>query len=236
MLAARTDSRKKMSNLSGGIYTITQAARLLQVSPTRLRFWVSGPDLQAGPIVRSELEPIDHQVAISFINLVEVKFIHAFSKYGVKVRSIRCMAEEAKRILQHPHPFATDMIFRTDGQRIFIETAEKTGDKKLYDLRGKNWGIYSILMEGLKKDLIFGPSGMATGWYPRKSIAPNVVVHPKVAFGQPALEESGVPSQAIYDAYTADGEDVEGVARWFDIPKRQVVEAVNFQIRLQTVH
>lgn len=152
---------------------------------------------------------IEHQIALSFINLIEVKFINAFSKYGVAVRSIRHMAEEAKRILNHRHPFATKMIFRTDGRKIFIETAEKTGDKKLYDLRGKNWGIYDVLMDALKKDVIYGPAGVATGWYPRKAFAPNVVLHPKVAFGQPVLEESGVPVEALYEAYRAEGEDID---------------------------
>lgn len=229
-------SSQVLSPLSQGIYTVTEAARLLELSAARLRAWVSGSDLRSGPIIPSDLKPIDHQVALSFVNLVEVKFIHAFSKYGVKVRSIRRMADEAKRLLKHPHPFATDMIFRTDGQRIFIEMAEATGDPQLYDLRGKNWGMYSILMDALKSDLIFGPSGLATGWYPRKDTAPSVVVHPKIAFGQPALQESGVPAQAIYDAFSAEGEDIEGVARWFDIPKAEVVQAVNFQMRLQSVH
>lgn len=226
-----------MSLLNGGIYTIPQAARLLEVSPARLRFWVSGRrGMHAAPIVPSEHEPIDHQIALSFVNLIEVKFINAFSKYGVSVRSIRYMAEEAKRVLSHPHPFAADVIFRTDTQRILIETAEKTGDRKLYDLRGRNWGLYHILVDGLKEDLVFGPSGMASAWYPRRDLAPNIIVHPKIAFGQPVLAESGVPSEAIYEAWIAEGEDVDGVARWFEIPEKQVVEAINFQVRLQSIH
>jgi len=226
-----------MNLLSKGIYSIPQASKLLDVSPERLRFWVCGRrTMQASPIIKSELEPIDHQIALSFINLIEIKFINAFSKYGVKVRSIRYMAEEARRVLDHPHPFATDMIFRTDGRKIFIETAEKTGDKKLYDLKGKNWGIYDILMDALKKDVIYGPSGLAERWYPRREAAPNIIVHPKVAFGQPALEESGVPSEALYDSYVAEDEDVDSVARWYAVPAKQVKEAVNFQIKLQTLH
>jgi uncharacterized protein (DUF433 family) len=226
-----------MSLLSGGIYSIPQAARLLNVSPERLRFWVCGRrTMQAAPIIKSELEPIEHQIALSFINLIEVKFINAFSKYGVNVRSIRYMVEEARRVLAHPHPFATSLIFRTDGRKIFIETAEKMNDKKLYDLKGKNWGIYDVLMDGLKRDVIYGPSGLAEAWYPRKEIAPDVFVHPKVAFGQPALEESGVPTEALYDAYRAEDEDFDSVARWFSVPAKQVKEAVNFQVKLQTLH
>ena len=226
-----------MSLLSSGIYSIPQAAKLLDVAPARLRFWVCGRrTMHSPPIIQSEIEAIEHQIALSFVNLIEVKFINAFSKYGVSVRSIRHMAEEAKRVLNHPHPFASEMIFKTDGRKIFIETAEQTGDRKLYDLKGKNWGIYEVFMDALKKDVVYGPSGMATGWYPRRERAPNIMLHPKIAFGQPALEESGVPVDALYDAYIAEDEDADSVARWFSVPAKQVLEAVNFHIRLQTVH
>lgn len=226
-----------MSLISSGIYSVHVAARLLDIAPNRLRFWVSGRrNMQAPPIVQSEIEPVDHQVALSFLNLIEIKFINAFSKYGVAVRSIRYMAEEAKRVLRHPHPFATEMIFRTDGRKIFIETAEKTDDRKLYDLKGKNWGFYEVLMDALKKDVVYGPSGVAAAWYPRRERAPNVMLHPKVAFGQPALAKSGVPVEALYDAYRAEGEDAESVARWFEVPVDDVREAVEFQVQLQTIH
>jgi uncharacterized protein (DUF433 family) len=226
-----------MNLLSSGIYSIPQAAKLLDVSRQTLRFWVSGRrNMRSEPIIKSELEPIEHLIAITFVNLMEVRFINAFSKYGVSVRSIRHMAEEARRVLRHPHPFATETMFRTDGRKIFIETVEKTRDPKLYDLKGKNWGLYQILSDALKKDVIYGPSGVAKEWYPRKDTAPSILINPKVAFGQPALEESGVPAEAFYEAYRAEGEDFDSVARWFDVPLKQVKEAVSFYVELQAIH
>ena len=226
-----------MNLLSSGIYSIPQAARLLEVSSAALRFWVCGRrGMQSDPIVKSDLEPIEHLIALSFVNLIEARFILKYAKYGVSVRSIRYMAEEARRVLDHPHPFATDYMFRTDGKKIFIETAKQTRDKKLYDLKGKNWGFYDILADALKKDVIYGHSGIAEGWYPRKATAPNILVQPKVSFGQPALQEHGVPAEALYEAYRAEGEDFDSVARWFDVPKEQVKEAVSFYVGLQAIH
>lgn len=226
-----------MNLLSSGIYSIPQAASLLNVSPYSLRFWVCGRrGMHSDPIVKSELEPIEHLIALTFVNLIEARFIIKFAKYGVSVRSIRYMAEEARRVLNHPHPFATDIMFRTDGQKIFIETAKQTGDKKLYDLKGKNWGFYKILADALKKDVIYGQSGIAEGWYPRKDTAPNILVHPKVAFGQPSLQEHGVPAEALYEAYRAEGEDFDSIARWFAVPLEQVREAVSFCVELQAIH
>jgi uncharacterized protein (DUF433 family) len=231
------DSAMNRRLLSSGVYSIPQAAKLLGISSAKVRFWITGhPKMQSAPIVQSEHKPIDHQIAISFLNLMEVRFIDAFSKYGLSVRSIRYMADEARRFLRHPHPFATDMMFRTDGRRIFIETAEKTEDPKLYDLKGKNWGIHQVLMEALKKDVLYGPSGIAQAWYPRRDIAPDVVLHPKISFGHPALIDSGIPTEALYDAYRADGDSYKSVSRWFGIPVEKVKEAVDFECDLRNLH
>jgi uncharacterized protein (DUF433 family) len=225
------------SQLASGIYSIRQAAGLVGVPAARLRGWVTGyHDMKGTPLIESELSPLSHRVAITFVNLIEARFIDAFSKYGIKVRSIRSMADEAKRFLRHPHPFATEMIFQTDGKKIFIQAAEQTGDPKLYDLKGKNWGIYHVLSRELQKGVRYSSAGLAASWYPKKEIAPRVVVNPKVAFGQPTLQESGVPTAALIEAFTAEGEDYKSVARWFDLPVDQVKEAVRFELQLATMH
>ncbi len=227
--------------LSKGIYSIASAARLVGVSPNRLRFWIVGrPTMHAAPIVKSEYRPVRNRVAISFLNLIEARFIAAFSSCGVSVRSMRYMAEEARRFLDHPHPFATDFLFRTDGKAIFIETvektAEKTGDPKLYDLRGRNWAFHQVLATEFKRDVLYGPSGLAEIWYPRKESAPDVLVHPKIAFGSPSLQDTGVPTEALYEAFAVEN-DYEAVARWFDVPTAQVKEAVHFESHLRkTLH
>jgi uncharacterized protein (DUF433 family) len=223
--------------LSAGIYTIPQVARLLDVKPWRVRGWVTGYYKMLGrPLIESDFQPIDHHIAVSFVNLIEIRFIAAFSRYGVSVRAIRYMAEEAKRFLRHPHPFATEMIFRTDGRGIFIEAAERTGDPKLYDLRGKNWGIHAILSDAMKNEVVYSDGGLAKAWYPKKNIAPDVVVHPKIAFGQPALDDSGIPTEALYDAYIAEGKNFTRVARWFGIPLKNVKEAIKFELQIRAVH
>jgi uncharacterized protein (DUF433 family) len=236
---SRRDKIRGMSAelLSRGIYTIGDAARLLSMSPGRLREWVTGHyRLKGKPLISSEIEQIDHRIALSFVNLVEARFIDAFSKYGVKVRSIRHMAEEARRILDHPHPFASEVIFQTDGQKIFMVTYEATRDPRLYDLKGKNWALPDVVASALKTEVLYGPSGLAHAWYPRKAEAPKVVVNPKIAFGQPALDESGVPTKTIADAVTAADSGVETIARWYQIPSEQVEQAVRFEKELITLH
>jgi len=223
--------------LSTGIYSISKAALLLDLPETRLRGWVCGQSGAKGrPLIRSELPRVGGRIALSFVNLIEAKFIATFASKGVSVLSMRYMAEEAERFLSHPHPFATDWIFRTDGKKIFVEAAERANDQCVYDLRGHNYAIHGVLAREFKEDVQFSSNGLAGSWYPRKSIAPKVLVSPKVSFGSPVLASSGVPTEALLNAYLAEGKDKEAVARWFDVPAREVMQAVRFEASLQRAH
>lgn len=223
--------------LSAGIFTIPMAARLLDMPQQNLRGWVRGYSGTAcDPLIPSEFKAISNRIALSFVNLIEARFIAAFASQGVSVRAIRYMVNEAKRVLSHPHPFATEMIFRTDGRTIFMQAADATGDQALYDLRGRNFAIADVLKQEFKKSVIYGGSGIAEAWYPRKEVAPDVLVNPKVCFGQPAMADSGIPTEAIFDAFIAEERNYSGVARWFDIHVDRVKEAVDFELALKTIH
>jgi len=225
----------RTENLFDGIYSIPLAAQLLRVPTQNLRGWIKGySGTECGPLIPSELEPINNKYALSFLNLIEARFISVFANLGVNVKSIRYMAEEAKRILSHPHPFATEMIFKTDGRTIFMQVAAQVDDQALYDLRRKNFAFKEILEREFKGDVIYSNSGLARAWYPRKEIAPSVMVNPKLSFGAPVIESSGIPTETIYNAFLAEGNDYAGVARWFEIDKQRVKEAVDFELNLRT--
>jgi uncharacterized protein (DUF433 family) len=221
------------SYLNSGLYTVRDAARLISVHPQRLRRWVTGdPHVSTTvPLVGTNIERFDGQVSLSFLNLIEALFISKFAAYGLHVRSIRVMAEEAKHFLQTPYPFSRNIIFRTDGQRILAEIIKRTGDHELYDLRKHNFAFYGILKKALKPAIVYG-SDQAERWYPRKKGAPNVIVNPVASFGQPVLADSGVPTRTIRRAVKAEGGDCRTVAKWFDISPARVEEAVKFESRL----
>lgn len=226
-----------MSNrqlLRQGIFTVPEAARLLEASPAKVRGWVAGyPHTKAPPILENELGFADNRLAMSFTNLMEVRFINTFSRFGVKVVAIRDMLEEAKRLLDHPHPFATNAIFRTDGKKIFAASAERTDDKALYDLKAKNWAMHDVIAQSLIEGVEFDPSGNAAGWRPRRHVAPNVVIRPAWSFGKPVLKDVQIPTRTIFDSFCAEGETEESVAYWFQISSDEVREAVRFETLLK---
>jgi len=213
-----------------GLYTITEAARLIDIPDARLRRWIVGdPHGAETPLITNEIGRIHGLICLSFINLIEALFISRFVAYGVHVRSIRLMAEEAANFLNTPHPFATDILFKTDGQRICAEVEEQTGDPRLYDLKRHNWALEPIWGRELRGAISYAESGIARRWYPRPQEAKHVVLNPVAAFGQPVFDDTGIPTTAIYDAYKAEDKNEKLVAKWFEIPLTRVREAVRFE-------
>jgi uncharacterized protein (DUF433 family) len=185
------------------------------------------------PLIENELGQlglVNGHIAFSFANLMEMRFIKVFEDGGVRPSYVRTIFEEARRILRHPHPFATKEVFRTDGSNIFDEIRFPRG-RVLYDLKSKNYEMIPLVMTTLKDDVVYDANGSARSWYPRRKIAPNVVIHPRFAFGRPVLRDSAIPTKTISDAVKAEGgvKASNVVAVWYDIPNRQVREAVRFE-------
>lgn len=217
-----------------GIYTIPQAARLADVSPAKVRGWVTGyPRTRAEPIIENEVGRVSGKVGLGFMNLMEIRFIKKFSRFGVRVRAIRYMAREAREFLQHKHPFATNVIFRTDGRKIFAEAEKRTGDKALYDLRAKNWAMHEVIVKSLLKGVHYDDRGNPEYWHPMEEIAPLVLVHPRRSFGQPIIEPEGIPTATLYKAFEVEG-TYDSVAEWYGINRNHVEQAVRFEMELAT--
>jgi uncharacterized protein (DUF433 family) len=219
--------------LETGIYTVAEAAYLVRASKQKVRGWVQGyPKTQRAPIIDNELGWIGNRVAFSFTNLMEIRFIAFFERAGVHFWHIRAIMEQVKKELSLPHPFATSVVFRTDGRKIVSEIVAHHGVEHIFDLRTKNYEMRTVVLGTLKDDVIYDPVGMARAWYPRLHIAPNVLVHPRFAFGRPILKQSRIPTRTISDAVQAEG-GIRAVARWYEIPEKQVREAVNFETNLR---
>jgi len=218
--------------LESGIFTVSEGARLLEIPSQKVRGWIAGyPRTEAAPILENELGWADGRLAFSFTNLMEIRFLAFFSNQGVSVRSIRTMAEEAKKVLRHPHPFATNTVFKTDGKKIYAATVEQTGDEKLYNLYNRNYELRPIVLQSLIDGVVYDPKGAARAWYPRPKIAPNVVIQPKHSFGKPVLKDSGIPTETLAAAARHDPPNV--VAQWYEVPEARVREAIKFEQELK---
>src|SRR2546429_9784687 len=111
--------------LGSGIYTVPEASNLSGVSTGRIRRWLKGYRYKshkkryASPALwRGELEPIHNSLALSFLDLIEVRFVDAFLGRGVSWAILRRARQRAQELFNDSHPFCSNR-FATDGHAIF---------------------------------------------------------------------------------------------------------------------
>jgi uncharacterized protein (DUF433 family) len=215
-----------------GIFTIPAAAALLGVSPELVRIWVDGHKGKQDPIIENELGRVDGKLALSFKNLMELQFVAFFARAGVKLPTVRAIMAEYRRSMNTPHPFATKVVFQTDGKKILEVVAKKNGIASVYDLRSRNYEMQEIVLPSLKRDVVYDPEGNARVWFPRREQFPNVIVSPAFSFGKPIMRDSKIPTSTLDTSYAVE-RSYGVVSAIYDISERRVREAVSFETSMR---
>ncbi|WP_241767595.1 DUF433 domain-containing protein [Tanticharoenia sakaeratensis] len=167
---------------------------------------------------------------MSFVNLIEMRFLAELRGQRVSLQAIRTMLDKARQKLGTEHPFACEQ-FHTDGKTIWLETRDVTHDRGLIDLMSGNGAMFEVLEGSFRKSLKFGDAdGLVKSWRPSAD-EPRVVIDPTRRFGRPIDGETGVPTEILSEAlWTAQG-DVARVAKDWEVPENAVREAAAFELR-----
>src|ERR1051325_7594386 len=172
-----------------GIYSIPEASRLAGVHITTIRRWIRGYSYQLADgrhwspeIVKPDVPFVEGAYSLTFKDLIEVRFVHAFRKYGVSWKTLRKANEYAKEILRTTHPFSTSQ-FRTDGRSIFAEIAAGSREADLLDIV-KNQFVFREIIAPYLKGLELSDRDEAIRWWPLERRG-RVVLDPARSFGQP---------------------------------------------------
>ena len=218
--------------LAGGFYTVAEAARLLQLgSAQRVVRWLSGSE----PVVLRQYEKVGRQHEIGFLDLLEIRFIEHFRARGLSLQSLRRCAQNARTVLKVDHPFATSNVrFQSDRKRVFLDTAEEMGDRKLLDLMVNQYAIVKFIEDTLARDLEFDVSGLAREWRPRPDKCPAIIINPLYAFGRPVVGSEHVPTTTVLNLFEAENGNKSAVAKWFGITEEEADQAVRFELGLAT--
>jgi uncharacterized protein (DUF433 family) len=223
--------------LGEGIYTISEAARLSGIAPSRLRRWLEGYDFRARSGAIRHSKPAFHagvrgsgrDATISFLDLLEAMFFDRFHRQGVTWNTLRRAAAQAAVDFQDPHPFSTRR-FRTDGRSVFAEVAKDDGDLKLLDIV-KRQRVFTEVIEPLLTQIDYDVSGFAASWSPMGKRIP-VIVDPSRAFGRPIIKGRGVRTSVLAAAVLKGNASVKEVASWYEVEVEEVAAAVEFEERL----
>jgi uncharacterized protein (DUF433 family) len=219
-----------------GVYTLPEAAHLIQTNTIRVRRWLEGYRFptkagtgESPPLFKPQLPQIAGHPAIGFLDLVELLFIKAFRDYGVTLQTIRRAAREAGRRWNTDHPFCLER-FATDGRTIFSMIEGEVGERLLLDLTRNQLAFLSILQPFLTQ---LDYSRVGTGvdrWWPLGRRKP-VFLDPGIAFGRPVVADNLVPTEVLYQAVKANESESE-VARWYGVSVSAVRVALQFERKL----
>jgi uncharacterized protein (DUF433 family) len=211
--------------LGQGVYTLAEVTQYTGVPDSTLRSWfLPRPDKRGfGPVFASDYAAEGKDFAVSFLNLIEAHVASFFKKQGVTPALIRRAHEVLQEQLGTSHPFAHEDL-RTDSHRIFhiIRSDAKLVDVVSRQMLFKNVKPY---LRGIKYALA---TRLAETWHVRKGI----VINPKLGFGKPVIENSGVSTLIVAKQYVANGKNATLVARLFKITEEGVQNAFRYEKRL----
>jgi len=221
--------------LGTGLYTIGEVATFTHIPASQVRRWLRG--YRSGhqtypPLWASELSGSPLPQAFSFHDLLEVRVVHAFRRYGVSPPTIRKACQHAREYFERPYPF-TCQRFLTDGRAVFAEILEQSDDAeniKLLDMARKQYVFEKVVRPSLYAGIEYDASGSAQRWFPadRKR---RIVLDPARNFGKPILIESGVPTEALFAAYRVE-QDSWRVAAIYEVPVADVEAAIRYEKQL----
>jgi hypothetical protein len=222
-----------------GIYSVSDASRITGAAPQQIRGWLEGYAQRKGqkpapPILHRQHELQDDELALGFLDLLEVAFLHrlktAAERDGKRLswKALRTAAERARSKLGNDHPFATRRI-HTDGRNIFLEAQQETGDLALYDLVDDNFAILDVLMQSFIATIDFEDDEQPRRWTPDERF-PRIRIDPLRSFGRPIETTSGVPAETLFDAWKAEGSDAGKVAAWYGTDREGVDQAVHYTL------
>jgi len=222
-----------MNCLGKGIYSLTTAAKILEVNSRKLRRWIDGYTYQKNihnnpskPLIKPEFEYNPDEIIISFLDLIELLFIKTFNQHGVSIQKIRKASVTASNLLETSHPFAVKKMY-TDGKTIFAKIAKEENDTNFLDLIMKQYEFEKIIETTLYECIDFNKYNNAEKWWPLGK-KKDIVLDPSRNMGHPILNKYNVKTELIYELYKTN-HTIEEINDWYVLDKNAIKTAINFE-------
>lgn len=216
------------------LFTAGDASRLVGVSAASARRWLAGytytyngEQRSRGAKIGSRAGEVDGVLMMSFLDLVEVRMAMNFRKSKVSWERINRAAAFFRSSWQSEHPFALQR-FRSDGKYALAEIAGQLKDRHLLDVSTNQFVFDALLSQSLFDVLDFREDGLPFRMW-LQGRESGIVVDPARAFGRPIVDQAGIPVSTLVTAYAANDNDIDRVARWFEIPPATVEAAIRYE-------
>jgi uncharacterized protein (DUF433 family) len=183
---------------------------------------------RALPWLTTVLNPIPHtprRPDYSFSDLISLFVVRFLLQKGVTPKAIRDAESYLRDAHQTDRPFVAEDI-KTDGRNVFHRDEVISGQIEAADMRGQQ-----TMREMVKDRLttVHYSDGTAAYWTPLE----NVMVDPRVQFGEPVLTGTRLPTETVAEAVRHFGPT--GTAERYAISPEAVSSALAFERKLAAV-
>lgn len=204
------------------LYSVAEAARLLHMSPSTLRWWLDGKD-DYEPVLR--LRATGSSI-VTWGEFVEAGCLREYRKRRVPLPKLRAFIDALRQTLGVLYPLAHSKPFIGEGRRLLLEaqSAAALGDDSfVYEAVGGQLVLDGPVEAFYEK--IDWVQGSARRLFPLGR-GGYVSFDPEKSFGAPQIK--GIRTEAVAELVDA-GEDIDEVAEIFGLSWKEVKAALYFE-------
>ena len=206
----------------------------MRLPAATLRTWLVGrayPKGDAQATFHPLIKPASTQpLQLSFYNLIEAFTLNAMrrTEHHVSMPSIRKALDYVKRQTRERRPLLTEK-FLTDSVDLFLD---KYGQLVAVSKDGQ-LAIRAVMMDSLThvgRDSKGMPSKLYLFVAPAaKPDASEVVIDPRIAFGSPIVDGTGISMAVLAQRYKA-GDSIDELAEDFGFSRDAVEQAIRYEV------
>ena len=220
------------------LYTIGQAARIVDVPNSTFATWAKGylrrppdrPDVTGQPVLTC-LTPVTRtSPSIPFVGLAEGLVLAAIRRSGVPMQRIRPALDELQRQIGIDHALASQHLF-TDGAELLYDYAEQNQagaegiDTRTLIVIRNGQRVFSEVVEQYLQLIRYGSDGYASVIKVPAYRDAEVVADPGRSFGSPVFERGGARVSDVLERFWA-GEPLSELSGEFGVPPQQLEDVV----------
>jgi uncharacterized protein (DUF433 family) len=221
--------------LDQALYSIGEAARLLEIAPSKLRRWLDGAVVRGvayPPVIRQAPAGSGE---VTWGEFVEAGLLREYRARGVTLQHLRPFIDRMRAEFRVPYPLAhfEPMVDRPTRQ-LMVELKrlqDAVGlDDELSLVRSASGQLaWAEPMRAFLDKVEFDQAGIGRRLRPLGRTEP-VVIDPEVAFGIPQIR--GVRTETIAEAIAA-GESPSQVVAGYGLTVEEVMAALRWELRVR---
>ncbi len=205
-----------------GVYTYQEAARLLNVTVSRVSRWADGyvyPLRYGTRSSRPILQAREHKPRVlSFNELMELFFVREFLAFGVSVPHIRNTAEALANVVGE-FPFTKRKVL-VNGRELLVRYTDEILQRPDIGQLVAGFAEEFCKQVEIADDVI-------SRYYPQ-GFERQILLAKGLRGGEPVVSSSGIPTRIIYALWEQE-KDVDTVAEYYDVTSAEVSSALRYE-------